>query len=65
MSQKKRQKDLKRTKKKTAHEKYLKSLFTKHGWGLKVTSKREAPGNLYYTELEALKTAKAELNDNN
>lgn len=53
MSQKQRQKDVKRMKRKLNHEAYLKSLFNKHGWGLKLTSNREAPGNLYYTELAA------------
>ena len=65
MSQKKRQKDVKRKNKKLAHEKYLKALFNKHGWGLSVTSNKEAPGNLYYTEINAIKKTKVELNDNN
>jgi hypothetical protein len=38
---------LKRKQKKQAHEQYLKSLFTKHGWGVKITSKREPVGTLY------------------
>jgi hypothetical protein len=46
---------LKRKNKKLEHEKYLKSLFNKYGWGLNLTSKREAPGNSYWDKLQALR----------
>ena len=38
---------LKRKKNKAEHEKYLKSLFQKHGWSVKITSKREPVGTAY------------------
>lgn len=38
---------LKRKQKKQVHEQYLKKLFTKYGWGVKITSNREPVGTLY------------------
>ena len=38
---------LKRKKNKAEHEKYLKALFAKHGWGVKITSNREPVGTDY------------------
>lgn len=38
---------LKRKQKKADHEKYLKALFAKYGWGVNITSKREAVGTDY------------------
>jgi hypothetical protein len=55
MSQKQRSKDLKRSQKKKAHENYLKGLFNRYGHGLLLNSNSEAPGNKYWTEINAKK----------
>lgn len=55
MSQRQRAKDAKRSKKKQQHENYLKGLFNRHGHSLLLNSNREAPGNKYWTELNAKK----------
>lgn len=49
---------LKRKKKQEEHIKYLKSLFAKHGHGLELNSKREAPGNKYWDSLQSDKLNK-------
>jgi hypothetical protein len=49
---------VKRKKKKAAHENYLKALFAKYGHGLVLNSNQEAPGNKYWDELSAAKAAK-------
>jgi hypothetical protein len=55
MSQKQRSKDNKRSKKKKEHENYLKGLFYRHGHSLILNSNQEAPGNKYWTEINARK----------
>lgn len=55
MSQKQRSKSVKRSKKKKEHENYLKGLFNRHGHSLVLNSNREAPGNKYWTEINAKK----------
>ena len=55
MSQKQRSKDLKRSQKKKSHENYLKVLFNRYGHGLLLNSNSEAPGNKYWTEINAKK----------
>lgn len=55
MSQKQRSKDVKRSQKKKSHENYLKGLFNMYGHSLLLNSNREAPGNKYWTELNAKK----------
>lgn len=42
---------LRHKKKRLQHEKYLKALFAKYGYSLKLNSNREAVGNKYYSLL--------------
>ena len=41
--------------KKKSHENYLKGLFNRYGHGLLLNSNSEAPGNKYWTEINAKK----------